>query len=340
MIIPQLPSIPPASFVVPTLAQISIPIYVPPPERQDSPARQDSSGWIYNVTTSRNLKASQRLQVIIDEAVNLAARRGLPKSGLSLTLIDVKTGEIAGYQQQKLRYPASVAKLFWMAAFYSQVERGSISNEAAFASDLYRMIQFSDNNAASRILDAITNTESGGRLSGEAYQNWLNNRNQINAFFQSAGYQNLRLNQKVYPISSLGLNLPRGRDLQMRGNPRNPLRNQIKSSQPARLLYDIFTNRSISPTASQKMAQLLTKNQNLNSLPREELLLRVLLPSNVNFAGKAGWTSSEIHGAAFISTPDRQAEYILTVLGSDRAFVSRSTILSEISRLVFERMTR
>src|SRR6476661_6752155 len=88
--------------------------------------RQSEPTFSYNIKTPPNPVYSQELQGIVDEAVNIATSKGLPAEPLSITLFDVsnsKTHTFAGYQNQTLRFPASVAKLFWMAAFYSAIEK-------------------------------------------------------------------------------------------------------------------------------------------------------------------------------------------------------------------------
>lgn len=338
MILPQPPNLPFTPLVVPALVQAISPPSV------DLKLKQANSGLVYNVTTPPNLQQSRELQTIVNEAVSLTAAKGLSQSPLSMTLIDVKSGEIAGYQQQQLNYPASLVKLFWMVALYAGLERGIIPNERALTSDLYKMIHYSDNNAASRILDKVTTAKSGSSLYGQTYKNWLQKRNQITNFFQLAGYKNLNINQKVYPIGYLNLGLPKGRELQMRGDRKKPIRNMMTTDHAARLLYEIFTGQSVSLAASTRMAQLLTRDlrpeaaEDNNSIYIENLLGQSL-PSDVYLAGKAGWTSSVRHHAAYVSSRDGQTAYIIVIFTSDRAYVRNQQIFPTISRLVFDRMT-
>ncbi|GAC1465930.1 MAG: hypothetical protein NVS2B14_12880 [Chamaesiphon sp.] len=344
MIFSQLLNIP--SIPVATTALIQ----AASPPSLSTDLQQERSEIAYNVKISPNLQQSQELQAIVNQAVSFSTNKGLPKESLSITLIDVKSGEIAGYQQQQLRYPASVVKLFWMVLLYAEIAKGILPTEGSFNSDVYKMIQNSDNDAASRILDTITDTKSGSRLQGQNYNNWLEKRNQVNQFFQAAGYQNININQKVYPIGYLDLPLPQGRDLQMRENSGNLSRNLITTYHTARLLYEIFTGQSVSPEASQKMAQLLTRRSRLeargkeqssasDSSPVEELLFGESLPDDVYFASKAGWTSTALHEAAFVSTPNDETSYILVVFGSDRAYAQNEKFFSDISHLVFNSMT-
>jgi beta-lactamase class A len=50
----------------------------------------------------------------------------LPTTSLSVTLIDLKTGEEASYQQEKPRYPASVVKLYWLVMLQAQLQEKNL----------------------------------------------------------------------------------------------------------------------------------------------------------------------------------------------------------------------
>lgn len=302
---------------------------------------------VYQPNKSPKLQKSQQLQNIVDEAVALAASEKLPIKPLSITLINVKTGNYAGYQQDKMRYPASVVKLFWMVNFYAQVEKGILS-EADFNDNLKDSIQKSDNEAASIILDTISNTQSGQNLVGRSYQNWLQKRLQVNQFFQQAGYENINVSQKTFPIPYLNLYEPKGADLKMRGNPQKPIRNKITTQQASRLLYEIYNQKSISEDSSQKMIDLLTINPHTRAIKKDEKnpnefnpvrgFLSEPLASEIYFGGKAGWTSKSRQDAAYITTSDGKTAYILVVFAEDRAYAYEWKIFPKISSLILNRM--
>ena len=112
---------------------------------------------VYNIKTPPNLTPSKDLQTIVDGAVDIAKTQGLPTESLSISLIDVSNPQIhtiAGYNNTTLRFPASVAKLFWMVGFFGYAEKGYIPTESPFYTDLSQMMRISDNDAASRIVDA------------------------------------------------------------------------------------------------------------------------------------------------------------------------------------------
>ena len=310
-------------------------------------AAQDDRTFTYNIKTPPNPIYSQELQLIVNEAANIATTKELPVEKLSISLIDVSNSQshtFAGYQNQTLRFPASVAKFFWMAAFYSALEKGIITQkESAFTSDLEQMIRFSNNDAASRILDTITDTKSGGQLTGTELETWLTKRRQINDFFQSAGYTNIMLSTKNYPIHYLRQEQPAGRDLQLKGDPSQPMRNQASTDQAARLIYEIYTKQAVSSIASRKMAYLLTRDLDPKAWKKDPTnpikgFLGESLPTNIYFGSKVGYTSKSRSEAAFVRTLDDKAIYILVVFADDPAYAKDETIFPAISRYVFDRL--
>lgn len=306
-----------------------------------------SSELIYQPTQEPNLQKSQDLQKIVDEIVLLAIRETLPTNVLSISLIDVNSNEFAEYQQEQLRYPASVVKLFWMVALYGKYAAGKIANLKSFYEDLSQMVQHSHNEAASNIVDAVTETKSGTNLSNKEYQNWLNKRYWLNRFFQKAGYQNINISQKTYPILSKKLSDPQGADLQMRGDPKKPIRNQISTKQAARLMYEIVTNKAISAKDSQEMRTWLVrdlKSKEWQKIDPNEAFnpvrnfLGESLPPNIYFASKAGLTSNTRQEVAFVRTSDGKTAYILAIFAEDSSYVQNEKIFPKMSRLVLDRL--
>ena len=308
----------------------------------------DNSELAYNVQTSPNLNKNEKLQKTVDEIVDFTKNQKFPIQPLSITIIDVETGEYAGYQQEKLRYPASVVKLFWMVNLHAQIEKGILS-ETEFPEYLDAMIQKSDNEAASYIVDRITKTEYRQNIKGEEYKNWRKKRLKINQYFQKAGYKDINVSQKTFPIPSLKLARPKGSELKLRKNSQKANLNKISTQQVARLLYEIHHNKSVSEKSSSKMAELLTidagtrnlkrHDKNLNEFNPVRGFLSASLPDKVDFKGKAGWTSGSRNDAGIITTPNGKS-YILVVFGEDRAYAHDWQIFPDISQLVFNQMNK
>ncbi|MGB3208620.1 MAG: hypothetical protein WBB28_26835 [Crinalium sp.] len=305
---------------------------------------------VYNLTTPPQFQYSEKLQVIVDELVAIAEREKLPTEHLSLTLIDAKTGEIAGYQQRELRYPASVIKMFWMVALYGQLENNIWKNPQDFNLYISKMIQNSDNDASSFILDQITNTKTQPKLPNNQFTAWLHQRESVNRFFRSAGYEGININQKTYPIYYLRMEEPEGTELQMRGDSERPLRNVITTDHSARLLYEIcVTKQAISAVASEKMCGLLKRDLKPEAWKTDAETSEGFNPivgfagqslpdSEVNFYSKAGLTSSTRQEATFVTTTDNSTAYVLAIAGGDRAYSSDYKLFPKMSSILFEKM--
>ncbi len=305
------------------------------------------TGVVYNVKTAPNLISNQDLQTAVNGAVDLAKTKGLPTEALSITLIDVSkptAHAIAGFNNTIPRFPASVSKLYWMVAFFGYAEKGFIPDESPFYTDLSQMMRISDNDAASRIVDAITQTESGDNLEGKSLENWIKNRSKVNDFFDQSGYEGINLTTKNYPITGVGEE-PTGRDLQLREKPPYSKGNLTTTDQTARLMYEIYTKQAISPLASTKMAYLLTRDLNpqaWQNIPANSVkgFLGESLPPDIYYGSKVGYTSRSRQEVAFVRTLNDNAIYILAVFGDDPAYAKDEEIFPKISRYIFDRLNQ
>ncbi|MFY7801869.1 MAG: serine hydrolase [Limnoraphis robusta] len=321
-----------------SLSQPSTPSATVKPDRRDGHP-------IYNVLQPPKLVYSEELQKIVDQTVELAKRKQLPTESLSITLIDVSrsaTHSFAGYNNTILRFPASVSKLFWLVAFLGYSEAGVIKDESAYYIDLSNMMRISDNDSASRILDAITATKSGQDLEGKALETWINKRHQVNLFFREAGYSGIKLSTKNYPISNWG-EQPTGRDFQLWKTSFLAGGNRFSTDQAARLLYEIYTKQSISETASTKIAYLLTRDLKPEAWKDEEPnsiegFLGESLPTNIYFGSKVGYTSHSRQEVAFVRTMDDKAIYILAIFANSSAYAQDEEIFPQMSRYIFDRL--
>ena len=338
---------------VPTTSpNLQSPVQPPSPiaSKPLNPTFSTPSELSYNVKQSANLPHSEHLQIIVNDVVNLADQRGLPTAALSVSLIDLKTNTYAAYQDQVLRFPASIAKLFWLVELYAEIEQGLIPADhgnyeiGTCKTDVCQMIQDSDNEAASRIVDLLTNAPSGVDLESEAYENWRTRREKLNRFFQQAAFEGINISQKNFPIPNLGLDRPQGADLKMRGDLNHPIRNRLSTAQAGKLMYDIVAGQSVSPAASQKMLTLLTRYDLQTGAWRKKEYDSIRgffgeqLPPDIYFASKVGWTSESRQEVAYIDSKTG-ATYILVIFAEHSAYGSDWKIFPDISRLVFDRMT-
>ncbi|BDA65952.1 hypothetical protein CAL7716_001180 [Calothrix sp. PCC 7716] len=303
----------------------------------------------YNVVTPPSLQSNTQLQTIVDNAVNLIASKGLPINKLSISLIDLNSSGCCAYGQhldQELRFPASVAKLFWMVYLYSEYKAKLIPEGIVPYKKLVKMIQDSDNESASFIVDTITQTKSGEALPQEKIDQWVQKRLAINSFFEKAGYYPINISQKLFPTNYAKNDAPIGRDLQIRGGDEShPIRNYTTTYHVARLLLEIYQEKAVSQKYSIRMKQLLKRSLSLSAWKNKDFnaiegFLGEPLPENANFASKMGWNFNTRNDAAIIGSPDGKHKYILVIFGDDPSFYKDKKIFPEVSRLIYKRMTQ
>ena len=155
--------------------------------------------------------ASREIQWLVEAAVREALRkfedRKLRESQLAVTVIDLRDpdrpaqGSIRGDERI---YPASVVKLFYLAAMHRRLEdyRRAASPELERA--LRDMIVDSSNDATGYVLDVLTGTTGGPELGGRAFNVWQSRRNWVNNYYSSLGYANINVNQKTFCEDAYG----------------------------------------------------------------------------------------------------------------------------------------
>ena len=300
----------------------------------------------YNIAQAPNLKSNSNLQSVVNSAVGSFQAKGLPIDKLSISLTNLNSStcqSYASYQDKNPRFPASVSKLFWMTALYGKINQGTLAEGTVSDKTIQKMIQKSDNEAASDVMDVLTNTTSGEKLSGTDFSQWETSRTSLNDFFNMAGYQAVNVSQKNFPIPKLQMTEPQGRDLQIRGNEVTPLRNSLTTYDVNRLVYEIHTGQAISPQMSDRMESMMVRDIHPEAWKDEQYnsiagFLGEKLPLNTYFASKVGWTGSSRQDAAIIKSADGQAHYILVIFGDDKRYAEDWEVFPAISKQIFEQM--
>ncbi|MGL5035054.1 MAG: serine hydrolase [Microcystaceae cyanobacterium] len=210
-------------------------------------------------------------------------------------------------------YPASVVKLFYLVAIAEWLEGSMIPDSAELQRAIKDMIVDSSNDATSLIVDTLSGTTSGPSLSPGPFETWKQQRNIINRYFHSLGWEELKginVNQKPWCDG------PYGREREFVGELFDN-RNMLNTEAVARLLHSIVGGVAVSSPRSQQMMKLLHRNLNVSRPdPGEENqvtgFLGEALPKTTNLWSKAGWTSKVRHDCAYIEIPNKQP-YLLTV---------------------------
>jgi beta-lactamase class A len=183
-------------------------------------------------------------------------------------------------------------KLFFMAEVFHQ---GRTSAEIERA--LREMIRLSDNDAASFLLDVVTDTTSGPELEGEALKQFIDRRRTVNRYFATLGYD---ISAMIKPFS-FG---PFGRDMQAMGE-KLANRNRATANSFASLLLWIVRRHAISVRASDAMLALLDRP--LAPVRPDENQVKEFfgesLPEGSRLWSKEGDTSEVRHDAAYVELP-------------------------------------
>ncbi len=286
------------------------------------------------------IETSPALQTLLNNAVgetlnNFAAKKVKPDS-VAATLIDLrdpKNLKMANYRGEQKIYPASVVKLFYMAALHRWLEDGKIKIPSPeLERGLKDMIVDSSNEATQYILDVLTDTSSGGELSAKEFETWSYKRNAVNRYFQSLGYENINVNQKTFCEDAYG------REQQFR-NYKGENRNMLTTNATARLMAEIALGKSVSAERSRQMSDLMrrdfsgtTKDADDQAHGFTAIALNELNLRDAKLWSKAGWTSKTRHDAAYVETPDG-LKFVLVVFTENFA-QERDIIPSIASKII------
>jgi len=236
-------------------------------------------------------------------------------------------------------YPASIVKLFYLAAIQEWLENNMIFSSQELERAIRDMIVESSNDATSLILDVLTGTTSGPELPPGPWETWKHQRNIVNRYFQSLGWPELatvNLNQKTWCDG------PYGRERAFLGELMEN-RNMLTTEAVARLLHSIIGGVTVSSMRSQDMMSLLKRSLNrgvMTTSPEENQtkgFLGETLPPNAQIWSKAGWTSQVRHDAAYIEIPN-YSPYLLVVFTEGKNSQENLELLPFISEAVLKAM--
>lgn len=271
------------------------------------------------------LTASPELDAVLRSAVNSVLDPALGKKfkpeEIAATLIDVsdpnnlRWANVSGERQI---YPASVVKMFYMAALERQLEDGKVTLTPEMTRGLKDMIVDSSNEATQYILDVLTDTSSGSELPQKQFEKWQHQRNRVNRFFSAMGYTNINVNQKTFCEDAYGI------EQQSRGY-KGQNRNMITTNATARLMAEIVLGRMNTPARTQAMMDLMKRDPfKPSSDPDSQAVAftgKALIDAKMTDAklwSKAGWTNRARHDAAYIETPDG-LKFVLAVYTENHA---------------------
>lgn len=278
------------------------------------------------------------LQALVNEAARVTlgkfADKKLTTEQLAITLIDLrdpKNSVTASFRGNERIYPASVVKMFYLAAVHRWLEDNKIQETAELKRAVRDMIVDSSNEATQYVLDVLTRTTSGYEISAKEMKEWQHKRNAVNRYFSSQGFTNINVNQKTFCEDAYG------RDKVSRG-PNGENRNKLTTDATARLLAEIVTGRAVNQARSTQMMELLKREIAPKSKDPDDqghgftgLALKGV--AGAKLWSKAGWTSTTRHDAAYIELPNG-AKFVLVTFTVDHA--NEREIIPTVARVVIE----
>lgn len=271
------------------------------------------------------IESSPALQGILNRAVTETLDTFITKNfktdEIAVTLIDLRDPtkfQMADFRGDQRIYPASVVKMFYLAALERQLEDGQVTMTPELTRGVRDMIVDSSNEATQYILDVITGTSSGAELPQRQFDAWQYKRNRVNRYFAAMGYANINVNQKTFCEDAYGIE-------QQSRNYKSENRNALTTNATARLLAEIVTGRIATPERTSQMMTLLKRDpfseRKGDDDQAHDFTGKLLIDRKVTDArlwSKAGWTSKSRHDAAYVETADG-LKFVLVIFTENHA---------------------
>ncbi len=277
------------------------------------------------------------LQALTDRAAHTTLEQfrdqQLKPDQLAITLLDLRDSAKpvhAAVRGDVPTYPASVIKLFYLAAAHRWMEDGKLADTPELRRAMQDMIVDSSNDATSYIVDLLTGTTSGPELPEPELKVWFEKRNAVNRYFTSLGYEGINVSKKPWGDG------PYGRETQAT-KLFDPKRNALTTDATARLLAEIATGKCITAIRSAEMMALLSRDPASKDADpdNQAKFTGPALPPGAKLWSKAGWTSQTRHDAAYIELPNG-AKFVLVVFTTDHA--KDTTIIRTVAKVVVDGM--
>ncbi|MEG3438626.1 serine hydrolase [Pannus brasiliensis CCIBt3594] len=236
-------------------------------------------------------------------------------------------------------YPASIVKLFYLVALQEWLESGMIPENEELNRAARDMIVDSSNDATGLVVDVLSGTTSGPDIPPGPFETWKQQRNIVNRYFKSLGWEELEainVNQKTWCDG------PYGRERAFLGELREN-RNMLTTDAVARLIHTIIGGIAVSSQRSQAMMSLMKRSLNPSDWTSQGDETQVSgfigegLPASAQLWSKAGWTSQVRHDSAYIEIPDR-SPYLLVVFTEGKEISQDRSLIPFISRQIVEKI--
>ncbi len=290
------------------------------------------------------IETSAPLSALLERAVSETIAQFPDKNwkpeDISATVIDLRDPGrwlIAEVRGEKQMYPASVPKMFYMAALQRQLEDGKVKQTAELARGEKDMIVDSSNEATQYILDVITGTSSGAELPEKEFQKWQHKRNRVNRYLEQMGYKNINVNQKTFCEDAYGI------EQQSRGY-KGQNRNMLTTNATARMMAEIVSGRLASPERTRHMMDLMKRDPFAGAKDPDDqahaftgIALIDRKMTDARLWSKAGWTSRARHDAAYVETSSG-LKFVIVVFTENHA--TERQVIPAVAGKVIESLSK
>ena len=237
----------------------------------------------------------------------------------------------ASWRGDGATYPASVVKLFVLAAVEAWLQRCLIEDSTELRRAMADMIRHSSNDATSLLVDLLSGTTSGPELPEAPFRSWAAQRQLINHWFAGLGWPELvgcNVCQKTWGDG------PYGRERQFYG-PDLENRNRLTAEATARLLHAIMGGALVSPPACSRMRHLLRRSLDPAERaadPENQVdgFLGEGLAEGASLWSKAGWMSQARHDAAYVERESCRP-FLLVVFSAGPERAADATLLPALA---------
>ena len=280
-------------------------------------------------------KQAAGLQALVDRSVEKVladfADKRLTAKQLAISLVDLRQADqpvSAGYRQAEPTYPASIVKLFYLAAAHRWLEDGCLADTAELRRALQDMIVHSGNEATGYVMDLLTGTTSGPELSPAEMAQWIERREAVNRYFAAQGYTGINVSKKTWGEG------PYGRDQQVLEEYKSP-RNFLTTAATARLLAEIATGKCVSAKRSEEMMDLMKRDQTRTDTADRQAteFIGPALPAGAKLWSKGGWMSAVRHDAAYVELPNG-AKFVLVIFTAGHS--EKKDLIAAVARPIIE----
>lgn len=272
----------------------------------------------------------------LDKAVTEFSSQQLKREEIAVTLIDLTDAARpakASFRGSERIYPASVVKMFYLAAAHRWMEDKKLADTPELRRAMKDMIVESYNEATHYVIDLLTGTTSGPELPEAELAEWFKKRNVVTDYFRGLGYTNVIAHKKPWCEG------PYGRESQaIRAF--EPKRNFLSTDDTARLLAEIALGKCVTPKRSTEMMELMKRDPFATGGDLEDQARgftgQALKPGDKLWS-KAGWTSQTRHDAAYVELPNGR-KFVLVIFTENHA--NERKILATIAGEVREAYAR